>query len=278
METMTREQNEEWQAAIPPLDYLDFHALSAEGLQKSAERLSGRGVPGWAWKLRFSLMDWGSDSMEAWCPGFAIRSETALVGIQILNRGHDLTPIYQRVFVRFFQEGLHPVVEHIRQSDALIARFQPLLTLYGLCQAFVLPANLDNWPDAYTLFPDPRFPMLGSSPEKPNYEEPIEVVEEPLEIRYAFHLGRTMLLQIHSHLHPEHPIRWNDSYSGLLVATLRSLNGLHQWRLEGRFAMGKLSPRVAPGKCDASYKYLIAAAYLIALEAECPAPGWLSNV
>ncbi len=115
---MLLEQIEQWKQAVLPiaLEIREGHGLTDDALAESFDRLENWEVPGWAAELRISLLRSGDS--EPWCPNFAIRSEAALFGIQILHDNEPyLWPVYQRLFVRFVAEALRPFVEWIREHD-----------------------------------------------------------------------------------------------------------------------------------------------------------------
>ena len=119
--------DERWQAAIMPVALGvigDQHEFTEEGMQESVKRLSDLGVPGWASHLRLARPIWNEGPWERWGPAcilpwhtnFAIRSATALAGIQLLTPNEqDLRRIYQRLFIRFLTETLRPFMAFAQQ-------------------------------------------------------------------------------------------------------------------------------------------------------------------
>lgn len=259
METMTREQNEEWQAAINPLDYLDFHAVSWEGQREAAERLVNWGVPAWAILLRNELISGGWYEEEWWVPKFALRSEIALVGLQILYPYSVATErIQQQVFVRFVEEALWPFVEHSQQAGPYLQEgYAPLVELYALCGQY----HRYNYP---SRFPWPRVRELFPQRELDTHQP------ESREIFLADSLGRQLLQTLEQREDPDDKRYW-DSKSVLDIERLvESLNEQHQWR--NAVASGYSHPD------GTNYGKRVASAFLMALEAWCPAPDWLPNV
>ena len=118
MQAMTPEQNEQWRRAINPLDYLDFHALSGEGLREAASRLRQRGVPDRAIQTREWLLSPGEEEMETWKPDFGLRSECALIGAAILSPTRA-EALFRRIFVRFAYEALRPFVEWVARHTSV---------------------------------------------------------------------------------------------------------------------------------------------------------------
>lgn len=115
---VTPEQNEEWLSAIPLLDYSDLHALTEKGLQQSAGRLIRGKVPSWAVLLREKLIA-NAWPYYSWVPDFALRSEVALIGLQLLYPDKfDAGQIYRNVRLRLIHEALRPFVEHTEQLTA----------------------------------------------------------------------------------------------------------------------------------------------------------------
>ena len=246
MQAMTPEQDEQWQAAINPLDYLDYHALSLQGREESTARLAAQGVPGWAAQLRIYLISRDSDQMESWQPRFGLHSEAALIGIQIqYPYDADLVPVYQRLFVRFVAEALRPLAEWGRaQNDLWRVSYPPLVALYEHC--VTLSLDREEWAWLETLF-------QSLSEKRKSYHAYFLALELLTATRY--------LLDTEAQLPRDDPKRIN------LKKILWYLNALHQWRsaIEAREAFSE----------DASHNELIASAYLTALEAECPPPDWL---
>ncbi len=110
---MTPEQKKKWQKAISPLDYLDWHALTLDGVRESTERLVGLGAPGWATKTRASVLTCQlrlAHLTEArWLPLFALHSEVALAGLQVLYPNQEEgAPVYGRVLKHFLHHALWP--------------------------------------------------------------------------------------------------------------------------------------------------------------------------
>ncbi|MGC4043237.1 MAG: hypothetical protein QM758_05490 [Armatimonas sp.] len=112
---MTPEQNEQWRQAINPLDYLDFHAISYEGVEESTARLRELGAPGWTTRTRFTLLTSVPKSpalpdCSLLFPEFALRSEVALVGLQLLYPDQaEAAVVYQRILKLFLHNALLPL-------------------------------------------------------------------------------------------------------------------------------------------------------------------------
>lgn len=257
--TMTPEQNAQWQAAINPMDYLDFYAFSWEGLREAVERLMDWGVPAWAILLRDELIARGWDQEEQWVPRFALRSEAALVGLQILYPYPVVAErVQQRIFVRFVEEALWPFVEHSQQANPYLQQgYAPLVELYALCGQY------QNY-NYSSRFPWPRvselFPRRELDTRRP----------ESREIFLADTLGRR-LLQALDHVEDPDDKRYWDSKSVEDIERLVEMwNTQHQW--SNAIASGKSQPE------EMSYLKRVASAFLMALETACPAPDWLPSV
>lgn len=241
---MTPEQNEKWKKTVLPiaLEIHGGHGLTGDALVESFDRLENWEVPGWAAELRISILHLGDS--EPWCPNFAIRSEAALMGIQIL-RDNDpyLWAVYQRLFVRFVAEALRPFVEWIREHDDYRrGGYSFLVQLFELCERLPLP--VDEWLETWRMTSDAQYRHM------PEFDHAKElVVELRREARIIF----------------QGEVPWGSARP--LEPLLEHLNRQHQWRLEGKAATGFTD--------GANYTRLIADAYLIALEAQCPAPDWL---
>lgn len=135
------------------LAIVEGHELSETGLLESVERLTARGIPAWAAEFRFLLLSWGSDRVEIWYPKFALRSETALTGLQIVAP-NDTALIYQRVFLHFVGEALRPFVEYARGADAYRQNgYKALIELFEHCERSISPANIQVWPHGIATFP-----------------------------------------------------------------------------------------------------------------------------
>ncbi|MGC4043315.1 MAG: hypothetical protein QM758_05890 [Armatimonas sp.] len=243
---MTPEQAEQWRSAINPLDYFDFHAVSAQGLRESTERLQEWGVPGWAIQLRGDLAASGWKKNELWVPEFALRSEVALVGIQVLHRGTNPAPVYRQLFVRFVGKALRPIVEWVlERNDSRLEGYTPLIALQAQCEKGDR-SDKEGWNALGRLF---------------------KSVSEDREIFDAYFLALELVSVTRYLLDTSAEFPWESSRLINIEKIVGRLNQQHQWRLDG-----KAEERYADGP---NHRGLIAQAYLAALEAECPPPDWL---
>lgn len=126
---MTSEQNEQWKSAIKPLDYLDHYALSDRGLAEARKRLMSWGVPIWAveFRTRF-LLHSGIKPMALWMPEFALRSEVAMIGIQILylqpySSEAETEEVYQRVHECVYGYS-NPGYDHEHHASAFLGALE----------------------------------------------------------------------------------------------------------------------------------------------------------
>lgn len=244
---MTPEQDENWKAAIMPvaLGVVEGYELTEKGLRESLRRLTDRGVSPWAAQLRIALL---FRAFEPWHPNFALRSETALVGIQLLPYENRAVIVYERAFLRFACEVLRPLIDYARQTDDYRrAGYKPLIELFERCERFTPPGNVHQWPEAKELFPPRGF----------HYGMP-----ETIEVYHAGNMGTELLRAIRAVFDPPGLTDWRR-----FISLIDNLNQMYQWLQDG-----KVGVNFSTGP---SYREAIADAYLIALEAECPAPEWL---
>lgn len=250
---MIPELDQEWRQAILPMAFgvMEGYEFTDQGLWESAGRLDSRGVPAWATRLRNCLLSWGSEQVEPWYPDFAIRSEAALVGIQLIaSTDRERKRISQRLFARFVTEALRPFVDWVRQrNDQRQGGYRPLITLYERCERFTSPARVKEWNRLWVTFED----LVG--------------YQQMEELFHAMDLGLDLLRELRAISYPETHRRWKSMGSTAVEGIVARLNRQHQWRLDGN--AGKT---FADGP---NYTELVAAAFLIALEAECPTPDWL---
>ncbi|MGC4043271.1 MAG: hypothetical protein QM758_05660 [Armatimonas sp.] len=278
---MTSEQNKQWQKAILPmalgfseesraaertfatlLPRTERYTRSVKLLERG-DHLTNWGVPYWATDLRSTLIFFEFESLEPWHWEFAIRSETALVGVQILNpNDKNRLPIYQRIFVRFVAEVLRPMVEYAHPIVGYRQRgYKPLGKLYELCEEFTPPGNAKDWPEPDHLFP-PETVLVQS------YEvggaETYNVARAGhyalTEIRSIFDTGDGVIKE---------SIECSDAWeqTSFLHDMTVCVNLMHRWRMgiDADSEAYVLNVYTEP----------MAQAYLAALEAECPPPDWL---
>ncbi|MGC4043159.1 MAG: hypothetical protein QM758_05100 [Armatimonas sp.] len=258
---MIPEQSEQWRAAINPLDYLDFHALSEEGLRESEIRLENWGVEAWAILFRTLLitLGWKRKDKGTWVPRFALRSETALIGLQIRYPAQiDTESVYQYIFVRFVAEALRPFVEYASKTDRRRRKgYESVVKLYRLCERYETRGKALKWPKHlepfYKRMPIPGWRLQAGKPET-------------REVYWARHMSQNWFKAITNTLNPDTPRYW-DMSSGWLTATLTHLLDMqYKWIFEGQLDN------------EPHYTDLIATAYLKALESECPPPNWLPDI
>ncbi|MGC4043457.1 MAG: hypothetical protein QM758_06600 [Armatimonas sp.] len=265
---MTSEQSAQWKDAIEPLDYLDFHAVTLAGLQETAQRLASWGAPGWAIQLRESLIDLPTSpvmilqqrdevDLKMWHPRFALRSEVALIGIQIFYPStYELEVVYSRVLARFALEALRPFVEYAQTtSPALQEGYRQVMELTSFFEWLLMPPPKD--------FPDlPHFPLMSI-----DYSSP-----ESMEIYGARRMGNYLLQEVCSILgFREEATRhtWTSLRTVSIKVLIGNFNSQHRWRAGG--LGGEVREDVS------SYAELVADAFLVALESECPPPDWLEQ-
>ncbi|MGC4043239.1 MAG: hypothetical protein QM758_05500 [Armatimonas sp.] len=269
---MTQEQNEQWQSAINPLDYLDFHALSEAGSCESETRLATWGVPAWAVKLRAQLitLGWLKSINEMWVPSFALRSETALIGLQIRYPTHTLAELtYPRLFIRFITIVLRPFVEYAQQADWYRRNgYKPLIKLYQLCERYRAIGNVAGWPKYLEPFPKRVLrEFLASCPPLPWDRIKSESEESAAsEIYWAYYHSQDLLKAIPSLLNP------NASTIRDKSVTSAPARFAHNMATQYMLGLEDSTER------ERKHTDRIAAAFLAALEAECPPPDWLPRI
>ncbi len=249
---MTAEQNEQWKKAVNPLSYLDFHALSEAGLLECAQHLAARGVPGWAIQLRAQYISLGWEAHETWVPEFALRCETALIGLQVRHpNSRARGGVYRRVLLRFFHEALRPFVEWAAEGDEKRGKaYHHIIKAYTLFENLERSSEVDyrTWNEVW---------YKASNLEEGGFWS---------ENSFANSLVSTMLYSWGKVVF--HPIDWETWWHELEVRDVASLtdqlNRQHQWRVEGD-----------ANSASGSYFQLTAQTFLSALEAECPPPDWL---
>ncbi|MGC4043158.1 MAG: hypothetical protein QM758_05095 [Armatimonas sp.] len=135
---MTPEQNKQWKQAIlgdgsesPYEHWKALYAVAAllpepigflqKAWRESEERLAGWGVPGWAreCRTRCAYQSWEDSAHDSgWVPEFALRSETALLGLQLLYPSERAQfDAYQRVLLRFVHKVLEPFVLWVLEQN-----------------------------------------------------------------------------------------------------------------------------------------------------------------
>lgn len=251
--SMTPEQKREWQEAISPLDYLDFHALTNDGRKATVGRLLGQGVPTWAVELRSWCLSNGWVKHETWVPEFGLRSETALVGLQLAYPySWDRDSVYQNVFVLFLCQALRPLVEWVNSGKERrqIACWN-LIEVFERCEEFLIRPGVAGWPDY-----DSVLELKGYS----SFEPETKIVET----------ARTLGQEIHSEMRVVFGLVENRPRPLRLV--LDQFDYVYQLQRDGHGEAPQWY-----GQRNATYTHEIARAYLTALETECPAPDWLLN-
>ncbi|MGC4043238.1 MAG: hypothetical protein QM758_05495 [Armatimonas sp.] len=265
---MTQEQNEQWQQAINPLDYLDFHALSTEGLSASYARLTSLPVPAWGCELRTLLigLDWSDKKKEARVPEFALRSEVALVGLAVGNPSPaEAEAVYHRLLVRFVWETLHPFVEYAQQADRYRKDgYKPLVKLHQLCECFDKEGGAMRWPRHLEPFSkrvlNPFLERISGTFDKTGEQE----IHSARDLSYKLHGTLTSILRSKVSIQGELPYPWG------VTGLVGNLVGQHD-------QIQCNDPNYGETSAD-TYTYLIASAYLAALEAQCPPPDWLPTL
>lgn len=256
--------DERWQAAIMPVALGvigDQHEFTEEGMQESVKRLSDLGVPGWASHLRLALLTWnerpwepwGPEFILPWHPDFAIRSATALVGIQLRTPNEqDLKRTYQRLFIRFLTETLRPFMAFAQQAGKYRqGNYTVLNDLFALCERFACtrqPTHQEEW-DA--LWERSESKVFAYAEEEP----------------HVLVMTKAMLTVARSLLDPNDATPWTDSRAGALGSIIEGVTRQYQWRVDGYGSSDYLHTVL--------YAKLLADAYLTALEAICPTPDWL---
>lgn len=255
---------ERWKAAMMPVALGvigDQYEFTEEGMQESVKRLTQLGVPGWASHLRIALLSWnekpwepwGPEYILPWHPRFAIRSETALVGIQLLTpQLQDLKQTYQRLFIGFLAETLRPFMTFAQQSGKYRqGNYRVLNDLFELCDRFAFttrPAPQGEW-DA--LWERSESKVFAYADEEPH----VLVVTE------------AMLTVARSLLDPNDAVPWTNSRAGALGSIIEGVTRQYQWRVKGYGSSDYLHTVL--------YAQLLADAYVAALEAIRPPPDWL---
>ncbi|MGC4043281.1 MAG: hypothetical protein QM758_05715 [Armatimonas sp.] len=260
---LTPRQEDEWRSSIPLLDYMDFYALSSEGLQESNSRLATRAVPKWATELRGDLINQGwlkkQEDQGAWVPEFALRSEVALTGIAITYPYYtEAEQVYERLFIRFVTEALRPFVVHAAQSVRYRRRgYQPLVKLYHLCERYSTMDGALLWPKYLESYPKRVWDNIEARLHR---WRPHSWTPEEREIGWASHTSQSLLGAITS-LNTDAPLPLLFEWD--IRSLIQDLETLHTWTIEGT------------GGIERRHTDLVAAAYLVALQSECPPPNWL---
>lgn len=243
---MTPEQNEQWRKAIPLLDYGDFYALSAEGIEQSTKRiLAGRGAPGWAVTARSVTISNGWKGKETWVPSFALRSEVAMIGLNLLYPEPEAhMALYRRLLRNFTSQALAPLVDVcplLHELHALtLGSFSDKARLSGLDQAL-----------------KERRLALAGQPYDQDQHFHFQRIEECVE------LLRLMLL--------EPPRQW-WSRGGLHLGYY--LSSFYEFHIKEDRASGSLSEEI---ERQGPYQP-VADAFLAVLESECPPPDWQASI
>ncbi|MGC4043456.1 MAG: hypothetical protein QM758_06595 [Armatimonas sp.] len=207
----------------------------------------------WAQDMWMSLLTYRSDQITTpWIARFALRSQAALIGIQITTPDNiDRDALYQRIYVRFIQETLHPFVDWVKtmqSGDARYNAYKPVIALYCACEGFTGPADAAEWRRLHQ-----RLSNLARA--------------EGFEAFKAWQLAESLLNGIIVRLNLEKAMPSSFVFFWKPFTVLYPLNRQHQWRLDGQEGKTPL---------DGSYSIeLIADAFLVALEAKCPPPDWL---
>ncbi|MGC4043318.1 MAG: hypothetical protein QM758_05905 [Armatimonas sp.] len=254
---MDSETQERWKEAINPLDYLDWYALSEAGLRESAKRLAGWRVPDWAIQLRTAIISEGWHTSQSWVPDFALRSEVALIGLQILHPDKfDAGQIYRCVRLRFLHEALKPFVEYAEQlvsehKDVLRTCYLPLLELHQVTE-------FTNTPPAGAAFQVIQDDTTERRKWLNRYADDLGLQEG----RDAVDLA-TDLAQL------------GAKKSSAVFGICDSLNRQHHWR-QGQNPEELCHTLETIDLINIHYR-LIGTAFLTALESECPAPDWLQG-
>lgn len=262
---MTLEQTEQWKAAItddgeweamyamvallpksagPPLDSLGD--LVQKKLLGDQERLTNWGVPCWAMSLWYQCAHWGWQQKQPWVPEFIRRSEAALIGLQILYPDRDLAePVYGRLLLRFLHEVYQPLAEWIRQGASRPRRpvlswdFERLVIFQELCGRWDAP-DPTEWQELRKRIWDYTQSKAYSS---------LRDVYRCIEIAQVVLWGG-------------HEWWWKatgDDLAQRILNEYTTKEGQKILRLQGK---------------TSSIEH-VADAFLIALEAERPAPNWL---
>lgn len=245
---MTQEQIEEWQRAIMPVAFgvLDQYEMTEAGLVDSLDRLKFRGVPGWAIELRRQCISAGWEEKEPWVPEFTLRSETALVGLQLLYPTSSARiDVYRRVFLQFYYDALKPFENQAEESSPAL----------GLVRQYYEkrhePIVEQEWRDALKTVTSEYHNAAAGHPE---------TLDLLTLVRSLFRDWQSVLLRP-----SEYDSWWNSPRTGAISDLVHRLNQQHQWQIEG-------SPADDMGGI---YTDVIAQTFLTALEAECPEPEWM---
>lgn len=243
MQAMTPEQNEQWKAAIQPLDYLDFHALSPEGLERFKRRTKARkSAPGWAVYTRNHFVSDGWQLAQPWVPEFALHSEAAMFGLRFLYpEFSDRAELYSRLLLDF----LHRVMANVPVD---LPELQELHKLSGLTDF-----SKDEW-KALELGLRKRRVEFSGSPAK-----------------YAY-LGVSLAcVGAVQNICCSAPEQWWDREVFGLSTKLTFLFDVR--KDECLVPADRLAELRRTGPMQP-----VATAFLAALEAECPPPDWLPTI
>lgn len=242
---LTSEQNEQWKRAINPLDHVDFHALSDDGIEAFRKRFdTGKRAPSWALTVRSHCIYEGRREAEAWVPEFAWRSEVAMAGVTILYpHPEDRVDFYRSLLVDFLHRVLAPLVEDyptLRGLHELLGnreQQEPLLSeqLRAIEEKRLEIASLKEWNDYTSAY--------GSA---------LSMAEAIIKMLTLIYFDPSQ--------------KWRTR-GGLALAN--SLTVVHTFRIECLESLSEDFPYQSPYQP-------VADAFLAALEAECPPPDWLT--
>lgn len=260
---MSLEQNERWKEALMPvaLGVIDGFELTHDGLRESMSRLKNRGIPGWSIQLRADCIAMGWAGRESWVPDFALRSETALVGLQLRYVEHeDRVELYRRLFVRFLHIALKPFISRATAHGGI---YVPLAELYKITWRYERYGDQRKWME----LEDTLKRYYGNKADIEEIQSLPWLAEKLGEGQYMLWLTTECIKEVRPILFQLSDMWWHNYDSKSLTRLVRLFNCQHQWRLLKR-------------KADEPERFtdFTAEAYLAALEGECPAPEWLGGV
>lgn len=252
---MTPEQNAEWLARIDLQEHQDSRAVSAAGLMGCSARLTRRGVPFWALRFREDLANLGQAAGGEWVPDFALRSEVALVGLQLLYPDPtEAEPVYRRTYIRFVAELLLPVVEWVARGDGRRQlACKKLLALQGQCEKFTGLFEPEDWYELDYLYGRPRDDVRFDNEAESWLATHAQALGQEIfgELR--------LILEMSPSRHV--PVR----------AWIERADYVYQ------LLQGSTQPRSdwGNGRRTTVHAETLARCFLAPLEAECPPPDWL---
>ncbi|MGC4046212.1 MAG: hypothetical protein QM758_20680 [Armatimonas sp.] len=260
-------------------------ACIASRLQHSTKYLTDWGVPGWAIELRSNCIAREWEAKEAWVSEFALRSVVALIGLQLrYPTQENRVDVYRRLLLGFFHKALEPFVEWVETSDT-----GKHWSLYGedwvnsendeRRRIYCELVDLYDFIDELDFLPSPE--EWQSKQRTITHRNPrIRRNMEEEGGREGFVMCARLVRIAEIVLFDEPDMWWSTTGTDLAELFFE----MHQWPNKWEAGHGprslmdtnsSLRPRDRHVEEEPVHAEPVATAYLAALEAECPPPGWL---